>query len=49
MGAISRLNDHENLRFSHLKINGFDTFEAKVRRLPSVLSMLVSFQEQQCG
>jgi hypothetical protein len=49
MGTISRFNDHENLGFSYLKMNGFDTYEAKVGRLPLVLSMLVFFPEQRCG
>ncbi len=34
------------LGFSYLRMNGFDTFEIEVGRLPLVLSMLVSFPEQ---
>ncbi len=34
------------LRFSYLRMNGFDAFEAKLGKLPLVLSMLVSFLEQ---
>lgn len=49
MGALNSLI-LKLLRFSFLMMMiGFETFETKVRRLPSTLSMLVFFTEQQCG
>jgi hypothetical protein len=49
MGAISKFNDHEIFRVHISKDEWFDTSKTKVGRLPSVLSILVSFPDQRCG